>query len=45
MVEDDTAKLDIAVCGPAGLLNHIRVLAVANGVEPEKIRHELFVFR
>ncbi len=43
--EDDLAKLDIAVCGPAGLLNHIRALAIANGVEPGQIRHELFVFR
>lgn len=43
--DNDPAKLDIAVCGPAGLLNNIRTLANANGVEAGQIRHELFVFR
>lgn len=43
--DTDPATLDIAVCGPQGLLNEIRRLAKAKGVSSARIRHELFAFR
>jgi predicted ferric reductase len=43
--EHGSSGLDIAVCGPAGLLKHIRSVAVENGIEPSRIRHERFNFR
>ncbi|ABS61716.1 Ferric reductase domain protein transmembrane component domain [Parvibaculum lavamentivorans DS-1] len=36
---------DIALCGPAGLLESVRGLARENGLDPACIRHELFQFR
>ena len=41
----DPSTLDIAVCGPKGLLDEIRKLATSHGVAPARIRHELFAFR
>ena len=41
----DPSTLDIAVCGPKGLLDEVRKLAKSHGVAPARIRHELFAFR
>lgn len=41
----DLATLDIAVCGPKGLLDQVRRLAASHGVPRARIRHELFTFR
>lgn len=41
----DAASLDIAVCGPKGLLNAVRQAANDLGVRTDLIRHELFAFR
>lgn len=41
----DPATLDIAVCGPKGLLDEIGKLATSQGVASSRIRHELFAFR
>ncbi|MDV3256984.1 MAG: ferredoxin reductase family protein [Sphingomonas sp.] len=41
----DPASLDIAVCGPRGLLNAIRKAAHDHGLPARLIRHELFAFR
>ena len=41
----DPASLDIALCGPKGLLDEIRKLAASHGLAPGQIRHELFAFR
>lgn len=45
VAEADPATLDIAVCGPQGLLEAVRRLARADGVAAGRIRHELFAFR
>ena len=39
------STLDIAVCGPKGLLDQVRKLATSQGLAPACIRHELFAFR
>lgn len=41
----DPSTLDVAVCGPRGLLDEVRKLAASHGLEPARIRHELFAFR
>lgn len=41
----DLATLDVAVCGPKGLLDRVRSLAAADGLPAHKIRHEMFAFR
>lgn len=41
----DKASLDIAVCGPKGLLGAIRARAENHGFPARLIRHELFAFR
>lgn len=41
----DAATLDIAVCGPKGLLGAVRRAANDLGVRGDLIRHELFAFR
>lgn len=41
----DASSIDIAVCGPQGLLDEVRRLASTNNFGPDKIRHELFAFR
>lgn len=41
----DPSTLDIAVCGPKGLLDEVRKLATSHGLAPGRIRHELFAFR
>jgi predicted ferric reductase len=41
----DQSTLDIAVCGPKGLLEQVRKLAKSRGLAPARIRHELFAFR
>lgn len=41
----DLATLDIAVCGPRGLLDQVRELATSHGLAAARIRHELFAFR
>ncbi|MFN4229407.1 MAG: ferric reductase-like transmembrane domain-containing protein [Parvibaculum sp.] len=41
----DVASLDIAVCGPKGLLGAIRRTASDRGIPGRHIRHELFEFR
>ena len=41
----DPTTLDIAVCGPKGLLDEIGKLATSQGVASSRIRHELFAFR
>ncbi len=41
----DLATLDVAVCGPRGLLDQVRKLAASNGLARSRIRHELFAFR
>lgn len=38
-------SLDIALCGPQGLLDRVRGLSKENGLDPGCIRHELFAFR
>jgi predicted ferric reductase len=43
--EAGASSLDVAVCGPQGLLHEVRKLAAENGFEPNRIRHELFSFR
>lgn len=45
VLSSDPLTLDIAVCGPKGLLDEVRKLAASNGLEPTRIRHELFSFR
>jgi predicted ferric reductase len=41
----DASQLDIAVCGPRGLLDAVRRVANDYGVRGSNIRHELFAFR
>lgn len=41
----DASQLDIAVCGPKGLLGAVRRAVNDHGLPPGVIRHELFVFR
>lgn len=41
----DAASLDIAVCGPKGLLDTVRGTAKDHGLPGRIIRHELFAFR
>lgn len=41
----DQSTLDIAVCGPKGLLEQVRKLAKSHSLAPARIRHELFAFR
>ena len=41
----DVRSLDIALCGPKGLLNAVRRNASGLGVRKDLIRHELFAFR
>lgn len=41
----DPSTLDLAVCGPRGLVEAVAALAKANGVPPERLRHEQFAFR
>lgn len=41
----DPSSVDIAVCGPQGLLEAVRKLASANNYSPDSIRHEFFAFR
>ncbi len=41
----DASRLDIAVCGPKGLLDAVRRTAKENGLRGDAIRHELFAFR
>lgn len=41
----DHDTLDIAVCGPKGLLDRVRTHATSHGIAADRIRHELFVFR
>lgn len=41
----DPATLDIAVCGPKGLLDRVSRLATSHGLPRARIRHELFAFR
>lgn len=41
----DQSSLDIAVCGPKGLLSAIRRAADDHGIPSRIIRHELFAFR
>jgi len=43
--EHDPATVDVAFCGPKGLLTHVRAELGANGVPAENLRHELFEFR
>ncbi len=39
------AELDIAFCGPQGLLHQVRKAMRDHGVPEERLRHELFQFR
>lgn len=39
------SQLDIAVCGPRGLLDAVRRTAKDHGLRSDTIRHELFAFR
>ena len=41
----DPGSLDVAVCGPPGLLNAVRLAATESGLSASRIRHELFSFR
>jgi len=41
----DPETLDIAVCGPRGLLDQVLKLASSHGLAPARVRHELFAFR
>lgn len=41
----DASRLDIAVCGPRGLLDAVRRAASDHGLRSGAIRHELFAFR
>ena len=41
----DPSTLDIAVCGPKGLLHAVRQAARDRGLPDRLIRHELFAFR
>lgn len=41
----DASNLDIAVCGPRGLLEAVRRAAIDQGLTTGHIRHELFSFR
>ena len=41
----DGSQLDIAVCGPRGLLDAVRRAASAHGLRGGNVRHELFAFR
>ena len=41
----DASSLDIAVCGPKGLLDSVRRTARVHGLRSADIRHELFAFR
>ena len=41
----DASSLDIAVCGPRGLLDAVRRAARQHGLRSGHIRHELFAFR
>lgn len=41
----DASSLDIAVCGPRGLLDAVRRAAIDHGLRTRDIRHELFAFR
>lgn len=41
----DGTALDIAVCGPAGLLDKVRDIARENGIDARRIRSEMFSFR
>lgn len=41
----DASSLDIAVCGPKGLLGAVRRTAQDHGLPARIIRHELFAFR
>lgn len=43
--ECDAGALDIAVCGPKGLLDQVRKLAISHGLPPAQVRHEVFAFR
>jgi predicted ferric reductase len=41
----DASQLDVAVCGPRGLLDAVRRTATDQGLRGGNIRHELFAFR
>lgn len=41
----DVSSLDIAVCGPKGLLDAVRRAADVRGIPGRLVRHELFAFR
>src|SRR5690606_32902620 len=43
--DKDASSVDIAVCGPQGLLDKVRKSARQNDFNPGRIRHELFAFR
>lgn len=43
--EHGPRSVDVAFCGPKGLLGHVRAALVANGVPAKNLRHELFEFR
>lgn len=44
-LEVDPSTLDVAVCGPAGLLEAVVALMKDNGLPAECVRSELFTFR
>jgi predicted ferric reductase len=43
--EAGASSLDVALCGPQGLLHQVRKLSAQSGFAPNRIRHELFSFR
>lgn len=43
--EGDVAALDVALCGPKGILPHVQRLMQHNGVPEANLRYELFEFR
>ena len=43
--EHGAKAIDVALCGPAGLLQRVRAALHDNGVPAGNLRHELFEFR
>ena len=43
--EQGPQSVDVAFCGPKGLLGRVRDALDANGVPAKNLRHELFEFR
>jgi len=44
-LESDPSSLDVAVCGPTGLVDSVARLADQNGLAPACLRSEWFAFR